>query len=300
MVTNLYINKGVSTCIKAAQTLLTQNFKALAHKLWPVALINSILLTVVFLINIPDKALNDMGLSHPVAALIIMVVTYLLLLVSSAFFSASIASWINEGRLRGNLLRAFAIVGVELIVLIISSLIMTHVAPLAGKAVVSSGIANADKAPIIGFVVMVVVLLAFWAFALPLTFSTTRYQIDHKTHFVEVFTKGYKTGLCHWGYEFLSYFVAALLSIVASFIAFIPLFIATLAQAFNQLGMLNGDPDGAPAYFPWLLIITSIVSMMLYCIVFTWMYLVVCQTYGSVETREQQRLEAKRNNVVNN
>lgn len=285
MDTNLYTNKSIAACIKASQTLMTSHFKQLLRRIWLPLLLSAILMSVIFFINIPDKALNDIGLSHPLAAIIIMAAAYLLAFASAVWFTATVISWLREKPLKENIGRAFIVAILELAVAAVAILVNTYIPLLLQKLGMSSSVAV--------MVITAVVLLALLALMLPLAFSSVRYMIDHSTSLGAVFTKGYAIGIRHWGYQFLTYLAATLLAMVACFVAFIPLTVMTLAQTFNQLGMLNGDADGAPSYFIWLLAVVTIISMGLMCLITTWMLFVEYYAYGSIEIKEQERRKAK-------
>lgn len=74
----LYTNKSTSACIKAAYTLLISTFKTTIKRLWLPALVNAALLTLLFLLYIPDKTFNEVGLSHPMITLLLITGCYIL------------------------------------------------------------------------------------------------------------------------------------------------------------------------------------------------------------------------------
>ena len=201
--------------------------------------------------------------------------------------TASIATLLNGERLRQNILRASALTGISLFVLTTSACTASLAPSFLANLLHPSLFASPENSIIAGSIIAAVILLLLIIFSLPFTLSFMRYQIDHKTQLKEVFCAGYKRGIRHWGQLFTTGFIALLLTLVACFIAFIPLLITTLAQTFNQLGMLNGDPDGVPTHFIYLLIATCLITMFMLCFIGVWIFFVSYYTYGSIETRER-------------
>ena len=289
----LYTNKSASACIKAAYTLLVLNFKTTIKRLWLPALVNAALSTLLFLLYPPDKTFNEIGHSHPIIALPLIAGCYVLTAAANIWFTAAIASLLNGKRLSQNMPRAIVLVGIGFIIMSIGAYIINFGASLFGSLLSYSHIASPERAVAAGYVISVVMLLLLCIFTLPLTFSSIRYQIDHKTRATEIFRRGYKMGFRHWGFLFVTYFVATLLTFAACFIAFIPLLITTLSQTLNQLGMLNGDPSGVPGYFIYLLVATSLITMYILCFIGVWMFFISYYIYGSVEVKERAAKMAK-------
>lgn len=287
MKTELYTNKSVSACIKAAYTLFTSDIKAIIKRLWLPALINAGLLTMLFLLYLPNKTFNEIGLAHPMTTWTLIIGCYALAAASGIWLTASIATLLNGERLRQNILRASALTGISLFVLTTSACTASLAPSFLANLLHPSLFASPENSIIAGSIIAAVILLLLIIFSLPFTLSFMRYQIDHKTQLKEVFCAGYKRGIRHWGQLFTTGFIALLLTLVACFIAFIPLLITTLAQTFNQLGMLNGDPDGVPTHFIYLLIATCLITMFMLCFIGVWIFFVSYYTYGSIETRER-------------
>lgn len=287
MKTELYTNKSVSACIKAAYTLFTSDFKAILKRLWLPALVNAGLLTMLFLLYLPNKTFNEIGLAHPMTTWALIIGCYALTAASGIWLTASIATLLNGERLRQNILKASALTGIHLVVLTISACTASLAPSFLANLLHPSLFASPENSIIAGYIITAIMLLLLSIFSLPFMFAFMRYQIDHKTKLTEVFGAGYKTGIRHWGQLFATGFIALLLTLVACFIAFIPLLITTLAQTFNQLGMLNGDPDGVPTHFIYLLIVTCLITMFMLCFIGVWMFFVSYYTYGSIEARRR-------------
>ena len=72
----------------------------------------------------------------------------------------------------------------------------------------------------------------------------------------------------------------------------IPLFIITIAQGVNQLGIIDGDQSGVPGYLPYLLFMTSVVTMFIFVYLSMWADFVLYYAYGSIEAIEKEKKEA--------
>ena len=77
--------------------------------------------------------------------------------------------------------------------------------------------------------------------------------------------------------------LTAILITLITLIATAPFSIVFMAQATNQLGMLEGDSSGAPAYLLWIVVAVSFFTMTLMAFVLVWEVLVIIHLYGSIE-----------------
>ncbi|MCH4147261.1 MAG: hypothetical protein LKG25_03690 [Prevotella sp.] len=286
---DLYINRSYSACIKAAYVLFSSNMKTILKRTWLPALLCAIFFTAAFLFSIPDKNIHDLGMSHSNITGSLMAFVYLLNFAASTWLVATVASLLNGKTIKGNLFRSVMLTGIQLILMILYIFIINFGSSFVTSFLISSKLATVPHAIIGGYVTALVILLLLFVFSLPFAFSTTRYIIDHETKLSEVFSHGYKMGLRHWGYQFTTYFLATLLLIVVTFIILIPLLVISMAQTFNQLGMLDGDANGAPGYFFWLLTATSLLTMYVITYVVIWCLFLSYYIYGSIETKEKNK-----------
>lgn len=75
----------------------------------------------------------------------------------------------------------------------------------------------------------------------------------------------------------------------------IPLLVISMAQTLNQLGMLNGDANGVPDYFFWLLSATTLITMYVLTYAEVWLFLLSYYIYGSIETKEKNKKDKQKN-----
>ena len=87
--------------------------------------------------------------------------------------------------------------------------------------------------------------------------------------------------------------VAGILSgiLVAVILGFVLLPMMIVSGAFTQsvIGILQGDESGVPSYFPWLMRITYLVSMIASVLVSIYCYSSMLYVYGSIEAQENER-----------
>jgi len=286
---DLYINRSFSACIKAAYVLFSSNMKTILKKTWLPALVCAIFFTATFLFSIPDKTIHDLGMSHYTITMILMAVIYLLSFIGNTWLVATVASLLNGRALKGNLFRSIMLTGVEIILMLLYSSIINFGNSFVTSFLISSKLATAPHALLFGHITTLVILLLIFVFSLPFAFSTTRYIINHDTGLPDVFRHGYKMGLRHWGYQFTTYFLAMLLLIIVMFVILIPLLVISMSQTFNQLGILNGDANGVPGYFFWLLSATTLITMYVLTYVEVWIFFLSYYIYGSIETKERNK-----------
>lgn len=292
---DLYINRSFSACIKAAYVLFSSNMKTILKKTWLPTLVCAIFFTATILFSIPDKAIHDFGMSHSNIAMIVIGAIYLLSFVGNTWLIGAVASLLNGKPFKSNLFRSIMLTGVEIILMLFYLFIINVGSSFITSFLISSKLTTAPHALIAGYIIISVLLLIVFIFSLPFLFSTTRYIIDHETPLSDIFRHGYKMGLKHWGYQFTTYFLAMLLLIIVMFIIMIPLLVISMAQTLNQLGMLNGDANGVPDYFFWLLSATTLITMYVLTYAEVWLFLLSYYIYGSIETKEKNKKDKLKN-----
>ncbi|MBP3744815.1 MAG: hypothetical protein J6I34_05290 [Prevotella sp.] len=90
---------------------------------------------------------------------------------------------------------------------------------------------------------------------------------------------------------YLSYkLLAAVIALPVVAVVCIPLSLTVYATVSNYLGLLSGDPDGLPAYFPYLLFATAALTMLSLLYLLAWNVLVRCYINGSFKTKNAKKL----------
>lgn len=290
---DLLVSRSFSACIKAAYVLITTNIKTVVRKTWLAALILSIALTFNVLLMVPDMNIAALGLSHPWAVLALTIVAFIVFFAASLWMLSLTVSMLNGQPMKSNLLRSLIILAIEFVIFGIAIICFyvgtTHL--LAGTAATTESAATASSgwtSPLlIGLSILII------AFTLPCGYSFLSYLIDPNTSFKRVFGHDYKIGFKHWGFLFIVFFITLIILSVIAIVIMVPFISILLAQISNQLGMLGGDPNGAPSYLYGLLVVTTILTMFLLLYVVMWLFFVNYYAYGSITKQEQERKERK-------
>lgn len=123
------------------------------------------------------------------------------------------------------------------------------------------------------------------AAALPLLHVGLDLMMSERPHAL----RAYRTGLRRWGFVFLTVFLSSLVCAVVFAVVCAPLAIALHSATANEAGIALGDPDGLPAWFPWLLFATAAVTCHATLYIQTWQTFAMAFAYGSISYKKEQQ-----------
>jgi len=141
--------------------------------------------------------------------------------------------------------------------------------------------------------ISLVLALVCFVLILPIYNVYMSYIIDHSKGLLKTLTTQYGKSLRHWGMLFAIFIVTAIILAMIMVVLALPLMILMYADNINTLGMSQGDPSGLPATFSLLMVITMFVVTMASYYIYMIVYAVMYYAYGSIETQEKERKEAK-------
>jgi MFS family permease len=290
METELYKSRSFSSCIKAAYILISTNIKAIFKSTWMPALLYAMVLAASIMMEIPDKSLVDTGMARPIITSVIMLCIWILDIAISTWFVASIISLLNGENFKKNLTRSIVITLVSLLFMAILWLLIFVSKGVFTSLLTSTKVTTTASvvAPAISILVFSVI---FGIVLLPYGFSSMKYLVDHTSKISDLFKKDYVKGWHHWGFLLITLFITIVIICLLALIVFVPLIIIVVAQSINQLGIISGDPSGAPGYFPYLVYATALITMFILAYIMVWAYFVLYYAYGSIETLEKEKHE---------
>lgn len=99
----------------------------------------------------------------------------------------------------------------------------------------------------------------------------------------------------HLGGFLATGFLGLLMVGVTTFLAALPSIILIIAQLHSQLGALEGDPLGVPAYFTPLLLLVFTLTFLVIIYALTWLALSWVYQYGSYKVVDEERKRMKEN-----
>lgn len=286
---SLYTSRSVSGCLRIATSLTVGNLKHIIRKTWVSALCAAVMLTMLILAFIPSKQINDAGMAHINVAFVLLCLSYIGTFVATIWVLASTVSLVNGEKIRRNFARSVVLS----VVLYLYAFIMSGVS--TGLATYGIGLGvkifhlSATTATILSVIAVALILILLYVLSLPLDMASVKYILNRDTTLSQVVTRDYATAFRHWGTLFLTSVVTFLISLVLMLILAAPLTIISLAHLQNTLGIINGDPDGAPSYFLALFIATSVVTCFILVYIKMWHILVMCYVCGSITTQEAER-----------
>jgi hypothetical protein len=137
-------------------------------------------------------------------------------------------------------------------------------------------------------------LLLLLAALLPLAYTIMKYVLTPKSAFLAILKDTYAVGLRHWGGLFIVVLVVSIVNMLLDVVTQMPANILYAANVNSQMGALQGDPLGMPAYMGWMNIVVFTAAGFVQAYVQLSALFPLAYMYGSIETQENERSQAKR------
>lgn len=99
--------------------------------------------------------------------------------------------------------------------------------------------------------------------------------------------------LRHLGGYLMTCFLGGLICLILTCVTCLPAGIIATAQLYSQLGALEGDPLGTPAYFTPLLILVLIATCYVLIHILYWLYISLAYQYSSYKVQDEEKLRMK-------
>lgn len=136
-----------------------------------------------------------------------------------------------------------------------------------------------------------VIIIAFVVLVLPYIYVFMKYYMEPETHISKLTFSGYKTGIRHLGFIFVTVLLTSLCLAGISCVLFLPFLIAMAAAGMSQAGIINGDEPGIPGHFHWIVFSVTMISYFVYTFAGLFSSFVGYYIYGCIETKEAERKE---------
>lgn len=291
----LFKYRSVTACMKASYDLISDNILSLLKKTWWAVLIYALLMSLTTYFQMPNKALHDWGEANPWSSYIIQTLVYLGAILGVFLAGGTIWSWLNKMSLKKNLLRFFAsFIWVEVLVFLLSGIssfllqALTDGKPLQPGDLSTSALLTCLEAMGIYIGGIIIYLLI----ALPFTYLVPKVMLRKDGEKLQTW-KSFKIGFRNIGSSFaISFLCGLILTVIAAFLL-LPTAVLSWSQTSAQLGALQGDPLGVPAYFNFLFILVLTITFFIIIYMGTWMLFSYIFLYGSIVTKEKSK-EARR------
>lgn len=295
-------SRGYRATIKAAYNLFTDNYKVILKHIWPYALAMAVVLGAFVLNQFRVYGQPPMMLLSMLSSLCVIILVF----VTDALFTGRIMMFINGQSFPWNFQRSLKIWLWMLLLLAIVSVFVFTISYLIlpGADDTSAGIPQTD--PMIqmqqqqmdyfkSMGVVTITMTAFLLLLLPLVYIIMQYFVETNTHFHKIFFKGWKIGMKHWGYIFITLLVVTICMTVVTMILSLPLTILFTAYGISLQGVAMGDEAGLPGYFIPLAFVVSLFSYFIYFILTIFPLFAIYYIYGSIEAKEQEKRNLKLN-----
>lgn len=278
----LYKNRSYSGCIKAGYKAITDNAKEILRRTWIVALITAL----------TGGALLMTSLCYGQKPVIWMSVLPFFLLAWLVWLGKTYSllgggnlTWNSIRAIKPRLLSAVFNLAIALLLLVLYNLSIYIIGP--------DKLISRDTAIlyVLGSAIIFTVVVAL--LNLPFYYCYMRYQFNREATLWKTMTKGYARGIRHFGLLFIIAFIVYIVASLVQIIVFSPCNIIIAANTISNSGVAMGDPSGLPEYFPVLVFIAGVITMYCMAYVMMWIEFTFYFTYGTIETRENERTKAK-------
>lgn len=99
--------------------------------------------------------------------------------------------------------------------------------------------------------------------------------------------------LRHFGGYLATCLLGGLICLILACITCLPASVISAAQLYSQLGALDGDPLGVPAYFTPLLVLVLIATCYVLIHIIYWLYISLVYQYASYKVQDEEKRRLK-------
>lgn len=316
----LYKIRSASACIKSAYTLFGSNLKTIFRRLWIPSLVFAFIMAAIVWTSSFTRStlLSSLSASSPHGAAasgkalalgILQNSLTVLMAIAIVWLIASLVTMLNKFGFKRNLLQTAKIAILQLVIYLIMAIVIAipivvamlyqmkanqpaegadalHATAATQQATALQTIFSPTVLGAIGLAILL--CLVFELLLLPIYYFYMKYLME-PIHMRSHLWKSFKTGLRHWGFLFLTFFMMGLLLLCLFVVLFMPLGILSTAQSQSLAGVLMGDPSGLPSHMLLLQFVTALVTFFIFAFILAWSVLVLYHAYGSIEQKEIER-----------
>jgi|GEM_PF-6104493 len=123
---------------------------------------------------------------------------------------------------------------------------------------------------------------------IPTSFSSWHYLLTPDSKLKSVYGKPYLTGWRYFGMLFTLELLLIIIQTVLILLICMPMIILMLAQQQNELGVLLGDDNGMPAFWPLGMLVVSVLCLFLASLVRMWANMASMYAAGSIMTSQKE------------
>lgn len=289
-INDLLKHRSVTACMYESYKLMTNNAKDLLKHTWWAFMLYAFFMALTVFLRSPNKMLHDWGEENMMLSFVLQTCVYLGSIGASFLMGATVWRWITQMPFARTLKR---FVVFQLFSALIAFVFTFIAAFLLGLVVSLTGFSIASASLVDSLLVMAAAVVAVFVLligVLPMAYMTPHYMLRQKDEKCRLWTS-FKCGLRHFGAIFNMGVLAFLIVCVVGIVIYIPLGILIGAQVMAQLGTLEGDPVGTPAYFTPLFISATTLLFFVFTYVVCWLNISYVYLYGSIQNDEMKKKE---------
>ena len=289
----LYKQRSMSACLKAAYVLWTSNINRILKVTWLPMLVSALLAAVATPPLFLADFIDSLG-SNPGALVILnpIVLTFLQLGVA-AWFTARIVNLLNGFDKKENLSKSFTFTAFLFCIVVWEMLLYSIEIFFVSSMYSNVPVLSIDKFPLVLGLIRLGMVLLLCAFLVPMSYVFMKYMFTKGVSLRKFLKKYYITGIKHWAFLFGSaFFSLFVLGIITLFIS-LPGIILTIARTLSAQGEMMGDPSGLPTYFGILTYVTFAVIYFILFFISIWNVFVMYYTYGTIEKQDEEKEKHK-------
>ena len=283
---NLYKNRSVTSCLKAAYSFLMSNFKGIFHATWLPILLCSFFSAAFITLRVSESQIDGVGLRHSMFVFAVAAIAFISVFMG-IWAMSRLMSFLNEMPRIWNLKRMLMVFLATLLAII------PLVVFLGGGIWLLFVHGDASRHFVMKILLLLVVVMLFALLLLPMIYVNMKYLKEKNLIYHKSFTSIYKKGIRYVGFIFVALILTLLIALVITSVVLMPLYVLLIAKTASVTGEVIGDPTDLPGYFGWLVFGTMIVACIVMCLIIVYDMLVGYFIYGAIEQKQTERIEAK-------
>ena len=280
-------NRGYGALLSDALSLLSRNFKKIARHIWMFAVVYCAVTAYAVMRSIHlarTDVLADAGSTTEACTVLV-----LMLMTGVAFWSRA-AMLLNGQTMRYNLIKTLKLLVFGLIVAVIIFAITTGLSWLTFFILHKSGtdLDFMQSATVIYLILLCVMTVAVFVL-LPYSYVMMKYIMEPGTRLRKTVFGGYRSGLRHYGYIFITMLLLWIISCVVATVLSMPMLVLVIALGIAVGGTVIGDPLELPGYFYPMMYIVTFLTNIITAVVSLFQIFVIYYMYGSIEKRTEEK-----------
>lgn len=276
-------NRSCAACISAAHKMFYDNINNVFCHIWPYSLACALTISIFYLFYVRNLLYGETILNS-----IVTYVSFGLAICLQVVYSARTFMLVNGQTMRWNIMRSFRLFFLE----ICMGAILIGVCLVVVSCFNGLKLTTTPEVMPKTLAIVTICSLVYGCFMLPFGYLAMKYIVEPDTKLLRLIIRKYTIGLRYWGLIFTTFLFIALCAFIITILLSMPMVIVSVANVISVIGVKQfGDPAGLPAWFAFLLLGVTTLSVFISLIVNVFFIFVCYLLYGSIEVRVKERTE---------